>query len=293
MKTSFFRRIALWLLLSIPSVAFAQNFKSEMDFIHYLNRNDQVDDAIFQLQRVGSTYDLTKGQADSLNYHLGWGYYNLKSLDNAIHHLSEVSPTSAYYYKSRFFTGYNLAYTGQLEEGEKMFREEIQQLDSLSHGRELQAFELGGIALINRDYESFLKHKEEWSFSYYALAKQEQSMMHAYDRLITRKKRSPLLAGTMSAIIPGTGKMYAGKAKEGLISFFQVSALGLATWEQYRANGLASPGFIIFGGIFSVFYLGNVWGSTLSVKVIQDEFDREINNRILLDMHIPLRTIFN
>jgi hypothetical protein len=93
--------------------------------------------------------------------------------------------------------------------------------------------------------------------------------------------------------VPGLGKIYSGKKKQGIAAFLPVMSLALLTYEAYRMDGVKSARFIGFGALFGVFYIGNIWGSTLSVKIKQNEFNREYDNKILFDMHIPLRNLFN
>jgi len=101
------------------------------------------------------------------------------------------------------------------------------------------------------------------------------------------------LAAFYSAIIPGSGKIYAGRLGDGLSSFFIVSSLGLITAENWYKAGIKNPKTIFFGSLFSVFYVGNIWGSYFSVQIQNDEFNHEMDHKILFDLHIPLRTIFN
>ena len=74
---------------------------------------------------------------------------------------------------------------------------------------------------------------------------------------------SPWVAGMMSVVIPGSGKIYAGKTGQGIITFIQNVALGVQAYEAYRRDGWKSPRFLIYGGLFSFFYVGNVWGCLL------------------------------
>jgi hypothetical protein len=101
------------------------------------------------------------------------------------------------------------------------------------------------------------------------------------------------VAGIMSAIIPGSGKVYAGKTGQGVITFIQNVALGFQAYEAYRKDGWRSPRFLLYSSLFSFFYVGNIWGSTLTVNVRRQEFNDKINEQILVNMQIPLRTVFN
>ena len=102
-----------------------------------------------------------------------------------------------------------------------------------------------------------------------------------------------MLAGVYSAVLPGAGKFYAGRKKQGIASFLPILSLGAITYESYRKAGIKNARTLVFGSLFSVFYVGNIWGSVLAVKIKQKEFDREYDNKILFDMHIPLRNLYN
>jgi TM2 domain-containing membrane protein YozV len=97
----------------------------------------------------------------------------------------------------------------------------------------------------------------------------------------------------MSAIIPGSGKIYAGQLGQGIAAFLQNAIFGLQAYEGLQKDGIKSPRFIIYGGLFTLFYIGNVWGSALSVQIKRREFNEKVDEQIIFDMHIPLRTIFN
>jgi len=107
------------------------------------------------------------------------------------------------------------------------------------------------------------------------------------------KFRSPVVAGILSAVIPGLGKVYAGKKKQGLGAFFPVLSSALLTWEAYNRGGLKDARFWIFGTIFTTFYIGNIWGSISAVSIKNQEINRSYENKILFNMHIPLRNFFN
>lgn len=118
-------------------------------------------------------------------------------------------------------------------------------------------------------------------------------MQTYYDKLRGFRHRSPVLAGVYSALVPGLGKWYAGKKKQGIAAFLPVIGLAALTYEAYRKDGVKSARFIGFGTLFTIFYVGDIWGSTLAVKIRRNEFNKEYDNKILFDMHIPLRNFFN
>ncbi len=73
--------------------------------------------------------------------------------------------------------------------------------------------------------------------------------------------KKPWLSGGMSALVPGTGKIYSGYWKDGLISLLFV---GISAWQAYRGvenKGVQSAYGWIYGGVSLGFYLGNIYGS--------------------------------
>jgi TolA-binding protein len=93
-------------------------------------------------------------------------------------------------------------------------------------------------------------------------------------------EKSPVLAGMMSAVIPGSGYMYAGHFKDGLTAFFinGLSIAGTVTGiqqENYAAGGIA-------GGIGLPFYFGNIYGSANAAKKWNTSVRNEIRDRIHL-----------
>lgn len=97
----------------------------------------------------------------------------------------------------------------------------------------------------------------------------------------------------MSAVVPGSGKFYAGYRGQALSSMFPTLIFAASAAEAYHRAGPKSFQFIAAASIFSIFYVGNIWGSVLSVKTFYEIRNNEIRNNIMLDLHIPLRRIFS
>jgi len=263
--------------------------RSRCRFAQYLQDKDACPEAIHVLEQI-DTSGLSRSQKDSLFYMLGWAAYNARQLDRSIGSLLKVSPGYLQYDKSRFFSAYCQAFQGRTDSAAGV----LQQL-SLPDStiRELRSLQLAGIALLKRDYRAFLPHQQQFTYSSYIFSKEERRMQLYYDKLKGFKHRSPLLAGIYSTLVPGLGKFYAGKKKQGIAAFLPVISLAALTYEAYRKDGVKSARFIGFGALFSIFYIGDIWGSTLAVKIRRNEFNKEYDNKILFDMHIPLRNFFN
>lgn len=95
------------------------------------------------------------------------------------------------------------------------------------------------------------------------------------------KFKSPLVAGLLSGVIPGSGKLYAGDWKNAIFSLLFV---GINTYQSYRGfsrNGINSAQGWIFGGIGFGYYVGNIYGATWTAKrknqQIRDEYKKKMD----------------
>jgi tetratricopeptide (TPR) repeat protein len=72
-------------------------------------------------------------------------------------------------------------------------------------------------------------------------------------------QKSPLLAGVMSAMIPGSGHIYAGHYGDGITSLFLNGLFMAGTVVAVRQENYAVAGVV--GGIGLPFYFGNIYGA--------------------------------
>jgi hypothetical protein len=92
----------------------------------------------------------------------------------------------------------------------------------------------------------------------------------------------------ISAIIPGSGKIYSGYWKDGLFSLLVVSVTGIQAYRGFQKNGKNSTYGWIYLTVGTGFYVGNIYGSgkaahkrnkTLNHSIIhkiEDLFQRNI-----------------
>lgn len=282
--------LVILLLFSSPMLGFAQ-VKRDSLFLQYLIEKDQQKDIITLLSQFQKKYQDSTQHLLELPYWKGMAYYSLRKLDSSAHYFSKVLPQSINYNKSLFWAGISYSYIHETNRAYEAILS-IRTNDSITIAT--RTFELAGISLLRRrlsDYDSLSQH---FSMQYYPLQKQ-QSNFNDYQEIIRQQQRkSALKAALLSAVLPGAGKIYVGKQLgQGISTFIQNAILGLQAYEGLRKDGVGSPRFIIFGSLFALFYVGNIWGSSVSVGVKRQEFNDKINEQILFDMHIPLRTIFN
>ena len=265
-----------------------QKLEKNINFLDYLIINRNYPDALFLLNQINP---INPEQKDSVNFLLGKTHYLNQQLDIATTYFDKVTNTKTDLRTETLF--YNAFCAANNKNYSKSYGllNSIDTKDSLEIG--LKNFELGGIDLLKRDLISFDNHAAIFESKYYQFSQQEKSFIEIRNDLTARKKKSPVLAGIMSSIIPGSGKIYAGKVGVGIGTMLTTTILALQTREGYQKDGIESARFIIFGSLLSMFYISNIWGSVFTVKFANKEFDEAVNYKILVDMHIPLRSIFN
>jgi TM2 domain-containing membrane protein YozV len=278
-------------ILAVLSFSFdipaQENVSSELRFINHMLGRQNYSEALFLLENLQTE---TTGQKDTVNYLIGWTLYGRKELKPSAYYLSLVSENSPWFEKSRFFAAYNHAYLGETKKSREFL--EFFNEDSSDQVGLMKNFQLAGMALLERELDEFEYHAENFTGDFNITASEERKLNDYYHRISEMPSRSPFVAGIMSAAVPGLGRIYAGKTAEGISSFLYVGALLATSWDLYNRLGRSNPFFIISASISGIFYVGNIWGSAVAVNRVQREFNYEMDQRILLDMHIPLRKLF-
>lgn len=117
------------------------------------------------------------------------------------------------------------------------------------------------------------------------------ALMRDYENL---PLKSETLAAVLSAILPGSGYVYAGRYGDGL-SAFLLNALFIAGTVAAVNNELYATSALT-GGIGLPFYIGNIYGSANAVKKHNSSLKRELRARIIAaldaivdDKRIPVK----
>ena len=93
------------------------------------------------------------------------------------------------------------------------------------------------------------------------------------EQRIDPKKKSPLFAGILSAIVPGLGRIYTGDYGEAAASLLLTGIFGYLAYSNFR-DGYMQRGFI-FGLITAFFQGGNIYGSVVSASLYnQNEIEK-------------------
>ncbi len=144
-----------------------------------------------------------------------------------------------------------------------------QNADQIQHSVLFQEFDyLKGINFIyldqwNRAYSYFNERTRKYNNQKFAQATKFAS---GKSELSFKK---PWLAGVMSTIIPGSGKLYTLHRGDAFYSMMLLSLIGYLAYDGIQ-NKKSTKGWL-FGSMFTGFYLGNIYGSIISAKVYNEK----------------------
>ncbi|MCF0174810.1 MAG: hypothetical protein HUJ95_05670 [Bacteroidales bacterium] len=254
----------------------------DFNFVKYLVRSDLKADAV-NLLFAENLYS----PSDTLSFLKGFAAYSVLQLDTAITWFSKVPELSPIYAPSILYSAASLATLGRTQEA----REALKPLRAPSELVELQSLQEAGLCLLENDLEGYKNASSD--FTHKELGEYEKSLETIYDAKLKYKKKSPVGAAIMSAIIPGSGKMYAGDFLSGLSSFLIVGTTAGFTAESWIKRGGGDWRTIVLATLTGLFYIGNIYGSYVSVSVIDTAINESHNATILFNIHIPLHDIFN
>ncbi len=83
------------------------------------------------------------------------------------------------------------------------------------------------------------------------------------------RRRSRFASTLLSAIMPGAGQLYSGRAGDGAYSFLTVASTGLVTWwfaAEPATRDRTRVKVSIFGVVTALFYAGNIYGASIAAR---------------------------
>ena len=266
-----------------------RNF-DDFNFIIHLSKNKLFTEAEKEAEKLFTKSNLNPLYKDSINYFLGIEYYNEKKFKEARKHLIAVSDQVFFYYKAHYLAG-NIDAENNMTDSALVNYNSIEESTNATLN-ELKQFELSGLYLLNRNYTKFDSLSQNCTFKNPVIQEEVQNLKK-YSIIEKKiKRRSPFIAGTLSAIVPGLGKVYAGNNGQALATFLTCGLMGVVAGENYIRMGIKNPQTIFFTGLFGIFYVGNIWGSAVSVQLVKIEKQLENKHNILVSIKIPINKFF-
>lgn len=221
---------------------------------------------------------------DTVEFKSGLALQRIGSYDKALQQFSHISLNSKLYADSRreFFRtlflekdfkglqNYKLSEDSVNQDNSFLLR--LKNISSLLSGNHIQS--------------------EKNLISVFPLSEKEH-IKKFYESKVNPPYKNPLLAGIMSAIIPGSGKIYTEDYTDGFFAAFLTGLFGYIAFTDFKADH-DFRGWI-FAGVSAFFYTGNIYGSVASAQIfnakIKYNFETELYD--FLDTFNYLKAEYN
>ncbi len=127
---------------------------------------------------------------------------------------------------------------------------------------------IGMNKLMQKRWESTVQHFDQFDVS--GLPETVGHRASMYKRYAEDGKnlpsKSPLLAGFLSTVLPGSGRVYVGRSNDALLTVFLLGVLGWAAYDGFAENGVSSRKGWTLGTLGGIFYFGNIYGSVVAAQ---------------------------
>ncbi|MGZ5245047.1 MAG: hypothetical protein ACXWEY_01835 [Bacteroidia bacterium] len=247
-----------------------------IDFADSLFKKADFESALFEYEAIGKN---TK-PSDAIQQKIIFCNYLLRRYDTAFKLVSASKFTD---YKTDQLKNRLL-----LQKGEKPYKLEPETTFNKMHHNFIQA----GDYLLSSNIDSFKIARQIYNgftLKDTFLENRFQDLEFAYTNFKKKGKKSALLAATLSAVIPGSGKIYCGRPKEAIAPFLRVAVSSLIAYEGYRKNGFNSPQFYLFGGIATYFYAANIAGAIKLAKYKNKKNELLYKNAVMHQMDLGMQ----
>ncbi|MFO8086334.1 MAG: hypothetical protein R6T91_00825 [Bacteroidales bacterium] len=274
--------ISFCLLAALVAKGYAQKANGcdqLIAFGRHLYETENYQDLLQLKQSCQSNWDKHSGR-DTLNFFVGSACLKLERADQAMANFEQITTVNKFKMRGiRLGLNYYLK-TGDIQKSINWIED---RQDSVLRFRDI-AFYHTGLYLIQNNLDGFDSLIQTTQLK----EPQKLQLLEYRKQYSLAEKKSPFLAGVFSAALPGLGKVYAGKPHQGLSAFFTFGVFALQAGEAYYRNGLDSPVFYLTATLALAYYISDIWGSALAVKIYQQEQRHEINQDLQHQLYFAL-----
>ena len=262
----------LFTLLCIVSVIFPQqidfqspqNIKQFADFLFcdkdYLRAIDEYKKYLKEIDD------------DTTQFKIALGYSLINYQSNPLQKFNLIVNSSAFYEQSRieklksFF----------LQNADSLFYLSANELINSNSPYSNNAHRLNNTSLLLT--ENVLPEKEKFLIPF---VNDEKSILNNfYDSKKNPPYKNEVLAGILSAIIPGTGKIYTENYGDGITAFLLTGLFSYLAYTNFEHNHPTRAW--IFTVLGTGFYAGNVYGSVASAQIFNAKINFEFDEGVKL-----------
>ena len=133
---------------------------------------------------------------------------------------------------------------------------------------------LNKLRIISMLYDEELSYSRE-RFTYTFDEDEKIPVSKLYDEKFNPPNKDAIAAGVLSAIIPGSGKMYVGEWGDGIAALITTGLLAFLAVDNFEAGHDTRAW--IFTALGGFFYIGNIYGSVAAAQIFNARIDFEFN----------------
>lgn len=214
---------------------------------------------------------LRTNEDDSIQFKIAFSFLEIGRYENAIEKFTKVKRTSSFYEASKierlklyFLLNDSLHF---ISEADSIIKTESQFARN--------ALKLKNISLLLTKNPSS-QNEFLSSFDVY----EERDALNLYNQKIDPNFKSEMLAGILSTIIPGAGKIYTENYSDGITAFLLSGLFGYLAYTNFEHNHNFRAW--IFTAVASGFYAGNIYGSIASAQIFNAKINFDFNNGVKL-----------
>ena len=219
---------------------------------------------------------------DFIAFRVAASYQNAGRLENAIRayqHLIDTYPKSILVERAKN----NIAQCYILSGDSKQGLTSLKRFLSEHKGSSLAPRVQFTIGMLHVDKGEWAQASKAWNdvYSTYpesSFAKMSDKLARTIKDANTLPHRSPMVAGMLSALIPGSGQVYTGRTVDGLYTFVGMAVLGSASFYYADQERYA---VVIPVGVLSAFFYGNgIYQSIQSARIFNAQRQAQFRDRL-------------
>jgi len=243
--------------------------------------------AVSEFQRYLYFFDDLPPNADYIFYKIGFCFRMCKNFQKAIDYFQKVIddyPKSNYRDDCYYQIALCYFFMGNHQESISFVDSNFQNITS--NPKSLKMFNLKGLNLIyqkkwDEAIEHFSSFRENQRIDYFT-----SSLLNFAKEGKQLPRKNKFMAGLLSTVIPGTGKIYCGRTADGLVSLLTIGLTGWQAYEAFRKEGRNSTRGWVYGTLSIFLYLGNIYGSTVAVKIYNEQLEDNFFKRISATVNV-------
>jgi len=251
--------------------------KNILSFAEHLYQEGDYLRAAGEFQRYLFCFETIPPDADSIFFKIALCFRAGKNFQKSLDYFQGLVrdfPQSSYLDEARYQLAYVYFLMGKYKESLDTAQNNFSLIQSEKHKLKIQ--QLHGLNFIyQKKWLQALQH-----FNSFDETSRNNPLTLILKNLAEEGKNLPhkskFLAGLMSAIIPGTGKIYARRTADGLFSLLTIGVTSWQAYDGFRKDRTHSVKGWIYGALSAFFYLGNIYGSVVAVNIYNGQLENTL-----------------